>query len=168
MDAYQAFEPPTAALEDAPSEPLQLADRGTRLGASILDALIMVFGAIPFFIPFILLAGRRGWGADSAVWTALFGGIALWLAGFFTWNGILLHRNGQTVAKRILKIKVVRSNGDRVPLWRFVVLRYLPTTLMGALPFVGGIANLVDACLIFRESRQCLHDTIADTIVIQA
>jgi uncharacterized RDD family membrane protein YckC len=28
--------------------------------------------------------------------------------------------------------------------------------------------GLIDSLLIFRESRRCLHDNIADTIVVKA
>ena len=35
-------------------------------------------------------------------------------------------------------------------------------------PFVGGLVSLVDALLIFRDDRRCLHDEIADTIVVTA
>ena len=33
---------------------------------------------------------------------------------------------------------------------------------------VTGARALVDALLIFRDSRKCLHDNIADTIVVKA
>ena len=34
------------------------------------------------------------------------------------------------------------------------------------IPVVGMFIPFVDALLIFRSSNQCLHDQIADTIVI--
>ena len=36
------------------------------------------------------------------------------------------------------------------------------------IPFIGVFYVLVDCLLIFRESHQCLHDNIADTIVVKA
>jgi len=35
-------------------------------------------------------------------------------------------------------------------------------------PGIGQIYSIVDALLIFRQSRKCLHDNIADTIVVKA
>ena len=35
-------------------------------------------------------------------------------------------------------------------------------------PFIGGVYALVDCLLIFRASHKCLHDNIADTIVVKA
>ena len=39
---------------------------------------------------------------------------------------------------------------------------------MTFVPIVGAFYALVDCLLIFRESRRCLHDNIADTIVVTA
>jgi hypothetical protein len=33
---------------------------------------------------------------------------------------------------------------------------------------VGIVYELIDALMIYGESRQCLHDRIADTIVVKA
>ena len=83
-------------------------------------------------------------------------------------NCVFLHRNGQTLAKKMLGIRVVRRDGSRCGLARIFFIRYLPVTVMGAVPFVGGLVSLVDALLIFRDDRRCLHDEIADTIVVIA
>jgi uncharacterized RDD family membrane protein YckC len=34
------------------------------------------------------------------------------------------------------------------------------------IPVVGRLINLVDPLLIFGKERRCLHDLIADTIVV--
>jgi len=72
------------------------------------------------------------------------------------------------VGKRALGIRIVRSSGERASLGRIFALRYLPVTLLGAIPYLGPVFSLVDILLIFRDSRQCLHDQIADTIVVKA
>jgi uncharacterized RDD family membrane protein YckC len=68
----------------------------------------------------------------------------------------------------MLGIRVVRRDGSHCGLARIFFARYLPVTLLGAVPFVGGLVSLVDALLIFRDDRRCLHDEIADTIVVKA
>jgi len=73
-------------------------------------------------------------------------------------------RNGQSIAKKMLGIKVVRSNGSPASLGRVFWLRNFVNLLLGIIPLYG----LVDALLIFGEPRQCVHDKIADTIVIKA
>ena len=67
-----------------------------------------------------------------------------------------------------MDIRVVRVDGSRVSFARFVFLRWLPLAIVGCIPFVGGIVALIDPLLIFRESRRCLHDDIADTQVVTA
>ena len=60
----------------------------------------------------------------------------------------------------------MRADGTPVTLSRVIFLRWLPVVLLGMIPFVGRVVGLVDALLIFRTERRCLHDNIADTIVI--
>ena len=40
--------------------------------------------------------------------------------------------------------------------------------VIALIPVVGWLYGLVDALMIFRDSRKCLHDNIADTIVVKA
>jgi len=40
--------------------------------------------------------------------------------------------------------------------------------LIGAIPFLGRLVQFIDPLLIFRDSRRCLHDEIADTTVVNA
>ena len=76
--------------------------------------------------------------------------------------------NGQTVGKKLLKIKIVRSDGTAADFQRIVVFRLLPVYLVQLVPVIGGFIGLLDVLFIFRSSRQCIHDQIADTIVINA
>jgi len=64
----------------------------------------------------------------------------------------------------MLGIKVVRSDGTSIPLGRIFWLRNFLNALISIVPFYG----LIDALFIFGESRQCLHDKLADTIVVRA
>ena len=51
---------------------------------------------------------------------------------------------------------------------RIIWLRNVVIWLLSMIPFLGVVVGLLDALFIFGESRQCLHDKIADTIVIKA
>jgi uncharacterized RDD family membrane protein YckC len=68
------------------------------------------------------------------------------------------------MAKKLLNIKVVRSNGEAASVGRIFWLRNIVNGLISIVPLYG----LIDALFIFSESRQCLHDKLADTIVIKA
>ena len=130
------------------------ASRGQRLGAAILDSLIMGVGAA------LAIYG----GAGKSMPVLVIGGLII--LGLIVANCVLLHQNGQTIGKRTLGIKIVRSNGDRVGLGRIILLRTLPMSILGRIPYVGALVVLVDSLLIFNNERRCLHDMFADTIVI--
>jgi uncharacterized RDD family membrane protein YckC len=50
---------------------------------------------------------------------------------------VLVHRNAQTFGKKILKIKVARTDGSRATLGRIFWLRNFVNALIGVVPFVG-------------------------------
>lgn len=130
------------------------ASRGQRLGAAILDGIV---GGVA--------GGIFGYGAGAKSYAVMGLGAVLLLAVIAV-NLVLLHQNAQTIGKKTLGIKIVRSNGDRIGLGRIVGMRIIPVGLLGAIPYVGGLVSLVDSLLIFNAERRCLHDMIADTIVI--
>ncbi|MEO8809696.1 MAG: RDD family protein [Rhodanobacter sp.] len=142
------------------------AGRGRRLGAALLDLVINVVWVAPFIMGGLMASGVKA-GTKSAGPM-----IALMVLGFFLLvamiviNCVLVHRYGQTIGKRALDIAMVRSDGERMGLVRYIFLRLLPVSLLGAIPLVGKFAGLVDVLLIFGTERRCLHDLIADTIVI--
>ena len=73
-------------------------------------------------------------------------------------------RMGFAMAKRLLEIRVVRSDGTQASLGRIFWLRNVVNGLLGVIPLYG----LIDLLFIFGERRQCIHDLIADTIVVKA
>ena len=159
--------------------PLRLAERGTRLLAASIDELIllalslpMIFGALPG------LSAMAEGGADlqeldvSQVVNAMLRGpgtliTAVALIAWCVITAWLVARNGQTIGKRMLGIKVVRTNGSTASLARILLLRNVVNGLPMLLPTLGLLYQLVDPLFIFQPSRKCLHDLIADTIVIQ-
>jgi uncharacterized RDD family membrane protein YckC len=161
------YAPPQARVDDVHTEgELELAGRGTRLGAVIVDALIFsaVYWLMLLFVFHISFHEIATATIEKRVVLQI-GGIVL----FVILNGYLLAKNGQTIAKKLLNIKIVRSDGSAAGLGRIVFLRLAPVWLVGLVPYVGTVAGgLVDPLLIFRQSRKCLHDTIADTIVVKA
>jgi uncharacterized RDD family membrane protein YckC len=164
------YAPPLASVHDIPEshETNAPADRETRLGAALLDGIIFVAMVyVPFF--FTVMFGRvakAGAGSGAADPMVILG-IVLNLVGFAAWCWLTISRmraNGQSIAKKYLGIKVVRTDGSPVSLGRLIWLRNVVNLLLGILPFYG----IVDPIFIFGESRRCLHDKIADTIVVKA
>jgi len=83
-------------------------------------------------------------------------------------NGVFLARDGQSIGKKAFGIKIVRSDGSQADFARIVSRRLAPVYAIQLIPFLSGLLGLVDVLCIFRDSRQCMHDQIADTIVINA
>ena len=158
---------PAARVEDVATIELMLAGRGVRLAAAIIDGLIW---AVPFFAFVFLIPALVSTAPDpNAAATFIIG--LLGFAGFVTVlvvNCLWLHRYGQTIAKRMFAIKVLRSDGTPCALSRIVFARWLPVTLLGYIPYLGMFVGLVDALMIFRTDHRCLHDLFADTIVVRA
>jgi len=63
---------------------------------------------------------------------------------------------------------VTRSDGSQRSIARLFWLRNFVSGLPGAIPFLGKLYSLVDPLFIFGEQRRCIHDHIADTIVVKA
>ena len=166
--AENPYAMPMAEVADELAPERELADRGLRLAAVLLDGLFAGVAMVPLFIGLFAGIGPDGkmqMGVGSTIAFAL--GVLLFL-GIVAWNCVLLSRAGQTIAKKMLGIRVVRRDGSHCGLARIFFARYLPVTLLGAIPFIGSLVSLVDALLIFRDDRRCLHDEIADTIVVKA
>lgn len=161
--AANPYAAPAARVTDETSGDLVKASRGTRLGAVLLDSAVIVVVAIvaAVFVPDI----ARGSGSSTAAGVVL-GVVFLALAGFGIYQIVLLYSNGQTFGKKLLGIKIVRGDGSRASLPRILVLRYLVPSLLGMIPYLGVVFSLLDPLFIFGEEKRCLHDMIADTIVV--
>jgi uncharacterized RDD family membrane protein YckC len=163
------YAPPKAAVRDifAADESFVYADRGTRLGAAIVDTIIfMVMVYIPLVVPAALSTTPESLEAGEGFSPMVLAGFAFGMIGFIVWSWLTVMyvvRNGQTIGKKWLKIKVVRSDGSPASLGRIFWLRNFVNGLLGIIPMYG----LIEVLFIFGEARQCLHDKLADTIVVK-
>lgn len=170
MSEFNPYQSPMAPVEDVPLSTVEFADRGTRLGAAFLD-VVPLFGVgivAAISIP-ALLATRQGTPDGGSASAGIAFGVILVLGviAVAVLNLVWIHQSGQTIGKRILKIKVVRTDGQRISLGRYLGLRWLPMAVLGMIPILGPLLGLTDSLLIFRDSYQCLHDQIADTVVVK-
>lgn len=159
------YAPPMAEVRDvAPVGTDVLATRTSRLFAALIDGLISAACA---WLAMTLLGlsltrlGGSGWGT-------LLGVTLVNLMLYLLINGWLLHTEGQTVGKKLLSIRIVRTNGQRASLGRLVGLRLVPVWVMSVIPGVGQLLVLLDSLAIFGSARRCVHDRLADTLVVRA
>jgi uncharacterized RDD family membrane protein YckC len=163
------------------SGPGSLAERGARLLAVTVDELIllaislpMVFGAISPLVTRVSSGAADLESLDTmTVLRSMVGGpgTTITVLALIAWCIItawLVAANGQSIGKRLVGIKVVRTDGSRASFARIFLLRNVVNGLPNLLPYVGWLYQLIDPLLIYQESRQCLHDKIADTIVVRA
>jgi uncharacterized RDD family membrane protein YckC len=125
-----------------------------------------------------LISGAKAGGRPNigiiGVWATLAGtGTAFYIGALIVLclivvTAVLVHRNGQTIGKKCLGIKIVRADGSPATLARIFWLRYFVTTLLSLVPALGTLYVLVDILFIFGKPQRCIHDYIADTIVVKA
>jgi uncharacterized RDD family membrane protein YckC len=163
-----------ASIAPAPVAPLSaalrpidpnLAGRGSRLMAVLIDGLIFTLCCIP--------GGIMLWiGADDHNDTLqIIGGIligAVFLA-LLVIQIYLLSSRGQTIGKKMMSVKVVKFDDGSNPGFVYaVLLRLIVPGFINGIPIIGYIFPLVDSCFIFGEERRCIHDLIASTKVVKA
>jgi uncharacterized RDD family membrane protein YckC len=134
----------TADLPD-PATQRTLAGRFTRLGAILVDMCLLAVGRL--MPPLVFL-----------VWLLLLFAVNLW--------GILMH--GQSIGKFLLKIAIVDPDTNLPPGYmRAAVIRSGPQGILSLLfPVAGLVYLVVDGLFIFSNTRRCIHDRLARTIVI--
>ncbi|MBE0598914.1 MAG: RDD family protein [Desulfuromonadales bacterium] len=132
-----------------------------RLVAFLLDSLLV--SVLQFVLSFLLLQASRLAGAPIDEKTFLihltleFFGMVLAIAYFVFFTGY----SGQTPGKRVMKLRVVRTDGTAVGYGR-AFLREVPGKLLSGV--LLGIGYLM---VIFHPKKQGLHDLLADTYVIK-
>ncbi len=161
---------PTARIDDFHNDQLELADRLMRLVAKIIDGLIIgaVAAVVGIGAAITLPAMQKSGGGSQETAMVIFvliGGGAL--LAILIVNLVLLHRHGQTIGKRMFNMRIVRADGSHCSLPRIIFARWLPVTVLGMIPLVGYFVSLADPLMIFRSDQRCMHDLLADTIVVK-
>jgi uncharacterized RDD family membrane protein YckC len=171
------YAPPKSEVADVVPDDDIKASRGSRLGASLIDSLIIFVPMVPAYMhawPALMQAAPGVQRNAFSTWAlvASTGGWfylgLLWALCILTINGMLAYRNGQSIAKKWLGIKDVRTDGSRVSFTRIFWLRNVLNTCFSFVPLVGGLYGLIDALFIFGSAKRCIHDYLADTIVVRA
>ena len=168
------FAPPKAELADPanPAEGPVLAGRGMRLVAVIIDALL---NGLIFLPVYFMMGGAAMMGFDpqsppdpASMMGAMFKAMLPGYLVIGVVQGWSLHAFGGTLGKKLLGLRIVRTDGSRAGFVRLFFGRGAAAVLPGVIPLIGALYVLIDSLVIFRDSRQCLHDQIADTKVVTA
>jgi uncharacterized RDD family membrane protein YckC len=163
-DPYQQIPPAHQQFRAIDFEPASL---GARFVADLVDRLI-VFGPAAAFAMAIGVGAAvlEGDGITEETVTvlvyvgltvgALVGGAAqIWAQSHWA----------QSFGKRMLGIRVLHPNGQPPTIMSIVFARNIAILALGSM---CGLVSLVDSLMIFGIQRRCLHDRIANTIVVRA
>jgi len=174
VDPSNPYAPPSSDLNvgnGPPARKGELAERGTRFVAQMLDGLM----ALALMLPGTIAGMQSGVFRDgqklaffrsfAASGLGMASGAA-WLA-LIVFQAYLITTTGQSLGKRWLKIKIVRLDETPVNFTTGVLLRHWLFMALHYIPGVGSITGLLDIVFIFRNDRRCVHDFVAGTKVIQ-
>jgi uncharacterized RDD family membrane protein YckC len=133
----------------------QLAGMGARLGAKIVDVLIV---AVPLAIVYIVILGNP----NTFIWGVIVA-IALTVYEFVMFNS-----RGTTLGKQMLGLAVVDENGGALTseqAGKRAAVYWLP----GIVPILGSIWGLVVALspLFDSQRKQGFHDKAGKTLVVK-
>lgn len=137
--------PPQAPPKPAPKTSTELASRGSRLLAAIVDsaAFLCVYAALFLNAPTLFAIG---------------------ICALIAIQIYFLSSRGQTLGKMVMNIKIVKIATDKNGgFGTNVVMRTIANGILSLVP----LYSLVDVLFIFREDRRCLHDLIAGTQVVE-
>lgn len=161
------YETPEADLttNDEPSN--VLASRASRLGAFIIDAIVLFVATIPLIIVLVLIFPGifEQESVTGELLTDLVGGV-LAAVIYALIQGRLLVQTGKTIGKKALGIKIVSAATGQLPHKNVIIKRSAFYLLVGLIPFIGSIISLVNVLFIFGNEQKCLHDRIASTKVV--
>ncbi len=166
MSDNNVYSTPEAQLVDQVDDSEKpLASRWARLGASIIDSVIMML----FVMPVMYFTGGFD-GIASGVqpgFVYMFSMGILSFIVFFVINYRFLIANGQTIGKKVLDIKIVDLNGNVPAFQPQLLIRYAVYVLPGQIPVVGTLFSLVNVLFIFGKEKRCIHDLAAKTKVVK-
>jgi uncharacterized RDD family membrane protein YckC len=177
---------PTPGTAPAPGAAVapELAGRGIRTGAAVVNALIYFLCMMPGSVQMSrrLLEeypelAKGGIPQMDQIDLTVFAQGILWvwagILGAMFVQTLLLTLRGQNIGKLLFGARVVRfDNGQPAGFVRGALLRFLlPVSIMILLNLafpLGLLFLAVDYAFIFRADRRCLHDLIAGTMVVRA
>ena len=115
MDDNNIYSPPDADLGNSPQDRIavvdaNLASKWARLGASIIDIVLMiaVYLVVFYGTAYWEKALKQDTSIQEQILSVIFG-----FAVYLLFNGYLLHKRGQTLGKWVLGIKIVTIEKQR-------------------------------------------------------
>lgn len=136
-----------------------LASIGKRWAALIIDRFLFVGAALVLVIGVVIVTPDK---PDDPRFLGIMLAVLAAVAGYVTYDALMVHRSGQTLGKRWLKIRVVRADGEPVragQAWGRALTRVVAIHILA-------LVNYGPA--LFTQEKTCVHDLLAGTRVVNA
>jgi uncharacterized RDD family membrane protein YckC len=166
----QSVNPYEAPSEHVESRPTTLdapkavaAPRAKRLLAVMVDSLLTVTPALPGFLFLAFTPGPE----DLHVGHWMLLASLLGVLAVYAYQCRLIANTGQSLAKRWLRLRIVRTSGEPPGFLHGVVLRYLVFDALCIIPIVWVVLRVADGVALFGASARTLRDRLADTRVVE-
>jgi uncharacterized RDD family membrane protein YckC len=147
----------------------------SRVGAQLIDGLIIGVGAIILFLPIGAALGIAGAsdsdaGIGAAVVGLLFWVLCVTIVAFLYAPVLMARTNGKTLGRMAMNIRVVKTSGEPITfgfaMLREVVVKSIVFGIAGSFTF--GLAPLLDVLWpLWDEENRALHDFIVSTRVVK-
>jgi len=147
---------------------LQLATPSDRFLGAFIDGLVGLAISIPFWGLLFLVGVLKSMGDMGKLsfgYTTVFTIFHFIVFMAIQWK--FLNATGQTIGKKVAKTRIVTMDGKKPVIGDLVGKRYAFVSLISIVPVVGGVLSLVDALMVFKSDRRCLHDLVAGTQVVK-
>lgn len=166
VSVINPYQTPKSNLMRADDPATVLAGRGQRFIAAMVDGVLSLVVMIPVMMMLGMFNYIEKGQEPPFVLTVVAASIGF--AVFVALHYMLLVRNGQTIGKKLLSIRIADLEGNKPAIGTILFKRYLPISIMGLIPVIGQVLPLIDLLFIFRKDRRCVHDLIAGTQVVRA
>jgi uncharacterized RDD family membrane protein YckC len=136
-----------------------LASIGRRWAALIVDRLLFVLVAVALVVGVVVLTPDK---PDGPRVTGIVFAVLAAYAIYVSYDALMVRRSGQTIGKRLLKIRVIRADGEPVrtgQAWGRAMTRAVAVHLLT-------LVNYGPA--LFTQEKTCVHDLLAGTRVVNA
>ncbi|KOG40610.1 RDD family protein [Streptomyces decoyicus] len=156
--------------QPGPADPLAgmppLANRGRRLVARIIDAIII---GVPVSVIMTLIVGGVDYFSTDSVEAGRQSTVSgVTMLAYLIYDGLMISSRGQTLGKMAMKIRVAMLSNGSTPTAQASWIRAAVYTLPEIVPCCGFIFWLVNVlwCTWDQPYHQCLHDKAAKTVVV--
>ena len=186
-DLNNVYQSTQVDYEPEGADEMELASPGKRIAAYLINCLIGAVAYIPMIWGAVSMSGSYAAAMDpenpvqmepSGFAMGMIGLGSVLILAYLIFQAVLMSKTGQSLGKRIMKIKVVNEDGDNPGFVGVVALREIVPNIIlmvvGMIPLLGPIAQLGFwiACLVMlflvERDRRTLQDMIAKTYVVDA